>query len=90
MESLLSATPTEKLKDDFTKYHKSVLKGTVTESAANSSRPAVNNKAKNTLTEGKVVTGNRESNFIKNDELSSDDLDFLNEITKLSGMDKNR
>lgn len=90
MESLLSATPTEKLKDDFTKYHKSVLKGTVTESAANHSRPAVNNKAKNALTEGKVVTGNRESNFIKNEELSSDDIDFLNEITKLSGMNKNR
>ena len=90
MESLLSATPTEKLKEDFSKYHKSVLKGTVNESAANSSRPAVNTKAKNTLTEGKVITGNRESNFIKNDELSSDDLDFLNEITKLSGMDKNR
>lgn len=90
MESLLAATPTEKLKDDFSKYHKSVLKGTVNESAANPSRPAVNTKAKNALTEGKVVTGNRESNFIKNEELSSDDLDFLNEITKLSGMDKNR
>lgn len=90
MESLLSATPTAKLKDDFRKYHKSVLKGTVNESAANPSRPAVNTKAKNALTEGKVITGNRESNFIKNAELDSDDLDFLNEITKLSGMDKNR
>lgn len=89
MESLLATSPTEKLKENFSKYHKSVLKGTVNESAANPSRPAVNNKAKNALTEGKVVTGNRES-IIKNDELSSDDLDFLNEITKLSGMDKNR
>ena len=90
MESLLSATPTEKLKDDFTKYHKSVLKGTVTESAANPSRPAVNNKAKNTLTEGKVVTGNRESNFIKNEELDADDLDFLNEISRNAGISKKR
>ena len=79
-----------KIFGDFSKYHKSVLKGTVNESAANPSRPAVNTKAKNALTEGKVVTGNRESNFIKNEELSSDDLDLLNEITKLSGMDKNR
>lgn len=90
MESLLAATPTEKLKEDFNKYHKSVLKGTVNESAANHSRPAVNTKAKNTLTEGKVVTGNRESNFIKNEELNTDDLDFLNEISQLSGINKKR
>lgn len=90
MESLLSTSPTSKLKEDFTKYHKSVLKGTLTESAANPSRPAVNTKAKNTLTEGKVVTGNRESNFIKNVELDADDMSFLDEITKLSGMNKKR
>ncbi|AQW88779.1 putative scaffolding protein [Erwinia phage pEa_SNUABM_50] len=90
MESLLTATPTEKLKEDFSKYHKSVLKGTVNESAANHSRPAVNTKAKNTLTEGKVVTGNRESNFIKNEELDADDLNFLNEISQLSGINKKR
>lgn len=91
MESLLSASPTNKLKENFDKYHKSVMKGTVNESAANPSRSAVNTKAtKNTLAEGKVVTGNRESNFIKNEELDSDDMAFLNEITKLSGMNKNR
>lgn len=90
MESLLSASPTEKLKDDFKKYHKSVLKGTVNESAANSSRPAVNKKANTTLTEGKVITGNRESNFIKNEDLDADDLNFLDEISNFAGINKKR
>ena len=87
MESLLQATPTEKLKDDFSKYHKSVLKGTINESAANRSRPAVNTKAKNTLTEGKVVTGNRES-MINESELDSDDLDFLKSLERNAGIHK--
>lgn len=90
MESLLSASPTEKLKDDFNKYHKSVLKGTVTESAANNSRPAVNKKATSTLTESKVITGNRESTFMKNDDLDTEDLAFLDEISKNAGITKNR
>lgn len=87
MESLLQATPTEKLKDDFTKYHKSVLKGTINESAAKTSRPAVNTKAKSTLTEGKVVTGNREG-IIKESELDSDDLDFLKSLERNAGIHK--
>lgn len=90
MESMLNATPTEKLRDDFKKYHKSVLNGTVNESAANPSRPAVNKKANTTLTEGKVVTGNRESNFIKNEELDNDDLAFLDEISRNAGIAKKR
>lgn len=87
MESLLQATPTEKLKDDFSKYHKSVLKGTINESAAKTSRPAVNTQAKSTLTEGIVVTGNRDG-ILKESELDSDDLDFLKSLERNAGIHK--
>lgn len=85
MESLLQATPTNKLKDDFSKYHKSVLKGTVNESAAKPSRPAVNTQAKQTLAEGKVVTGNRAA-IVDIDQDGTDD--FIKEIEHLAGMTK--
>jgi len=87
MESLLQATPTDKLDADFRKYHKSVLKGTINESAAKTSRPAVNTQAKNTLTEGKVVTGNRDG-ILKESELDSDDLDFLKSLERNAGIHK--
>lgn len=84
MESLLSGTPTNKLKDDFSKYHKSVLK----ESAAKPSRPAVvNNKANNTLIEGKTITGNRVG-IIESNEMDSEDLAFLNELERNAGIKK--
>lgn len=86
MESLLQTSPTEKLKDDFNKYHKSVLKGTVNESAVNQGRSAVNNKAKQTLAEGKVVTGNRAA--IVENETDNSDMEFLKEIEHLAGMTK--
>lgn len=89
MESLLAATPTDRLKEDFKKYHKSVMNGTLNESAANSGRSAVNTKAKTPLTEGKVVTGNRERTFInESEELDSDDLAFLSELEKNAGIRK--
>lgn len=87
MESLLQATPTDKLNDDFKKYHKSVLKGTINESAAKTSRPAVNTQAKRTLTEGTVVTGNRDG-IVKESELDSDDLDFLKSLERNAGIHK--
>lgn len=86
MESLLQTSPTAKLKDDFNKYHKSVLKGTLNESAAKG-RPAVDNKAnKQTLAEGKVITGNRAA--IVENEMDSTDMAFLKEIEHLAGMTK--
>lgn len=86
MESLLVSTPTDKLKEDFNKYHKSVLKGTVTESAVSKSRPAVSTKATTTLTEGKVFTGNRPA-MVEN-EMDSDDLAFLSELERNAGIIK--
>lgn len=87
MESLLSATPTEKLRDDFKKYHKSVMNGTLNESAKSSR--AATNQAKTTLSEGTVVTGNRERTFInESEELDSDDLAFLQELEKNAGIRK--
>ncbi len=90
MESLLATSPTEKLKENFNKYHKSVLKGTLNESAVNPGRPAATTKATSTLTEGKVVTGDRQNNFIQHDELDADDLSFLAEISRNAGISKNR
>lgn len=87
MESLLATSPTDKLKDDFSKYHKSVLKGTVNESAV-TSRPAVNNKAKQTLAEGKVITGNRQQQIVESNEMDADDLAFLAELDIRAGIKK--
>lgn len=85
MESLLAASPTEKLKDDFSKYHKSVLNGTkVNESAT--SRQAVQPQAKKTLAEGKVITGNRQA--IVESEMDADDMALLKELDVLSGIKK--
>lgn len=86
MESLLQTSPTDSLKADFHKYHKSVLKGTVNESAAKNSRTAVNTQAKQTLAEGKVITGNRAA--IVENEMDSTDLAFIQEIEHLAGMTK--
>lgn len=86
MESLLATSPTEKLKDDFKKYHKSVMNGTLNESAKSSR--AVPNRAK-TLNEGTIVTGNRDRSFInESEELDSDDLAFLQELEKNAGIRK--
>ena len=86
MESLLQTSPTENLKADFNKYHKSVLKGTVNESAAKPGRVAVNTQAKQTLAEGKVITGNRAA--IVENEMDNSDLEYLREIEHLAGMTK--
>lgn len=86
MESLLATSPTEKLKDDFSKYHKSVLNGTkVNESAT--SRQAVQSSAKKTLAEGKVITGNRQA-IVESEEMTADDMAFLKELDVLSGINK--
>ena len=86
MESLLATSPTEKLKEDFSKYHKSVLNGTkVNESAT--TRQAVQPSAKKTLAEGKVFTGNRQA-IVESDEMTADDMAFLKELDVLSGINK--
>lgn len=87
MESLLATSPTAKLKEDFNKYHRSVLKGTVTESAV-TSRPAVNKQAKQTLAEGKVITGNRQQHIVESNEMDADDLAFLAELDIRAGIKK--
>ncbi|AGC35199.1 hypothetical protein GNZ01_06235 [Escherichia coli] len=86
MESLLATSPTEKLKEDFSKYHKSVLNGTkVNESAT--TRQAVQSSAKKTLAEGKVITGNRQA-IVESEEMTADDMAFLKELDVLSGINK--
>lgn len=81
MESLLSATPTEKLNEDFSKYHKSVLRGTSNGVPAGSELP----KAKRALTEGSVVTGNRSALETEAD-LEPEDLEFLDQLQKNAGI----
>lgn len=84
MESLLATSPTDKLKDDFNKYHKSVLNGTkVTESAK---EPTKHRKA---LSEGSVVTGNRQqATIVESQEIDADDMKYLEELSILSGIIK--
>lgn len=85
MESLLESTPTANLKEDFSKYIKTVLK----ESAVRTpSRPAVNNQAKTTtLSESKVVTGNRKSNYIAESEMSDEDRDLIRSLARNAGLE---
>lgn len=80
MENLLESTQTNKLKDDFDRYHKSVLK-----ESADSSHAVVNKQAnKVILSEGvKTHTGNR-TQKIDNSTLEDDDI--LADIKKRAGI----
>ena len=86
MESLLAVSQTEKLKEDFNKYHKSVLKGTINESVKPQSRQQSSTKSKRALNESTVVTGNRES--FEKDELDAEDVEFLNQLSRNAGISK--
>ncbi|AFA44366.1 hypothetical protein [Klebsiella phage phiKp_21] len=85
MESLLATSPTEKLKDDFNKYHKSVLNGTKVTESVKDVQPK-----KKTLSEGSVVTGNRQQAkvIVENSEIDEDDMKYLEELSILSGIIK--
>lgn len=76
MESLLSSSPTEKLNEDFNKYHKSVLRGVQTQTP----------KSRTNLNEGSVVTGNRNKQINESVELDDEDLAFLDKLQKNAGI----
>lgn len=84
MESLLERSSTERLAEDFKKYHKAVLK----ESALNPSRQAVKPQADKVLNESttREVTGNRPKSTITESELSDDDKSILSGIMKNAGI----
>lgn len=87
MESLLAASPTEKLKEDFSKYHKSVLNGTKVNESATTRQAVQPSAKKTTLAEGKVITGNRQA-IVESEEMTADDMAFLKELDVLSGINK--
>lgn len=88
MEDLLKASTTEKLAEDFKKYHKAVLN----ETSQKSNRQAVSTQHKSTLVESsRLVTGDRPSASVSTDDkqdsvLDADDLSFLQQISKNAGI----
>lgn len=84
MESLLETSVTERLSEDFKKYHKAVLN----ESAVKTSRPAVTTQANSVLTEstGARTTNTERQNSVENCDLSDDDKAILASWKKNAGI----
>lgn len=80
MENLLEASPTEKLNEDFKKYHLVVLR----ESAGNNFSPSKQETKNVPLNECKVLTGNRTTST--ENQLSDEDNDYLAKLAKNAGI----
>lgn len=79
MENLLETSPTEKLNEDFKKYHLVVLK----ESAGTNSGRVEKQTEKVALNECKVLTGNRTTSTT---DISESDAKYLDELAKFAGI----